>query len=153
MNTYEKLLIEADRFGLDTKEKLLSASDGRIFGNKVAIRRDIPTTAEKACVLVEELGHHLTTCGDIIDLQSTSNRKQELRARLWGYNHQIGLQGIVNAYKHGCQNRFEMAEYLDVTEEYITNAITAYRGKYGAYTTIDNYVIFFEPALMVIEMY
>ena len=31
--------------------------------------------AEKACVLAEELGHHYTTIGDIIDQKESENRK------------------------------------------------------------------------------
>lgn len=37
--------------------------------------------AEKACVLAEELGHHYTAVGDIIDQSYYSNRKQELRGK------------------------------------------------------------------------
>ena len=35
---------------------------------------------EKACVLAEELGHHYTTVGDIIDQKESENRKQELNS-------------------------------------------------------------------------
>ena len=37
-------------------------SDGTI-----AISTDMKTDAEKACVLAEELGHHYTTYGNILD--------------------------------------------------------------------------------------
>ena len=38
-----------------------------------------------------------------------------------------------------------MAEYLDVTEEYLEEAIDCYKAKYGLYVSIDNYIIYFEP--------
>ena len=41
--TYEELLIEADENGLITKEKDLLANKGRIKGDRIAIKRDIPT--------------------------------------------------------------------------------------------------------------
>lgn len=126
---------------------------GLCVGDNIAIRQDIPTQTEKSCVLAEELGHYHTTYGDILDLDDVRNRKQEFRARMWGYNFQIGLMGIVKAYEAGCRNRFEMAEYLDVTEDYLDDAITAYRGKYGRCTAIDNYIIYFDPSLMVMKMY
>ena len=148
---YETLLDEAVNNGLIVKEKPLKSSDGRIKGNKIAIRQDIKTTVEKTCVLAEELGHHYTSVGKIIDMSDFQNRKQERQARVWGYNKLIGLTGIVNAYKRGCQDIHEMAEFLDVTEEYLKEAIDCYRDKYGVCTTIDNYTVFFIPYLTVME--
>ena len=109
------------------------------------------TSAEKTCVLSEELGHHHTSVGNIIDMTSAGNRKQERQARLWGYNKLIGLSGIVSAFRAGCQSRHEIADYLDVTEEYLQECIDCYQGKYGIYTEVDNYVIYFIPNLVVME--
>ena len=81
---YEALLVEADKDGLIVKEKPLQYNNGRVKGNRIAIRKDIETSAEKACVLAEELGHHHTTVGNILDMSDAGNRKQERQARLWG---------------------------------------------------------------------
>lgn len=149
--TYEQLLIQADNECLIVKEKPLSNNDGRIKGRRIAIRKDIPTLAEKSCVLAEELGHYYTTVGDILDQSSVENQKQELRARLWAYNNQIGLTGIVRAFQHHCHSLSEMAEYLEVSEGFLSEALRRYRSKYGICTEIDNYIIFFEPHLTVME--
>lgn len=150
--TYEELLKEADSIGLIVKEKPLRSGDGRIYGNKIAIRKDIPTQTEKACVLAEELGHHCTSSGNIIDQNIVFNRQQELRARMYGYNLSIGLIGIAKAFESGCRNLFEMADFLDVTEEYLKEAIESYRKKYGVFTVVDNYLIYFEPQLSVAKI-
>lgn len=150
--TYEELLKEADSMGLIVKEKSLRSGDGRIFNNKIAIRKDIPTQTEKACVLAEELGHHCTSSGNIIDQNIIFNRQQELRARMYGYNLSIGLIGIAKAFESGCQNLYEMADFLDVTEEYLKEAIESYRKKYGVFTVVDNYLIYFEPQLSVAKI-
>lgn len=147
---YEALLKEADSESLIVKEKPLRAHGGRIKGNRIAIKMDM-TTTEKACVLAEELGHHYTTVGNILDQSSVTNRKQEQRARLWAYNKKIGLQGIIRAYQRRCQSLPEMAEYLDVTEEFLAEALDRYRQIYGYGTEVDNYIILFEPRLTVIE--
>ena len=149
---YEELIAEASYYNLTVKEKPLQANKGRINGSNIAIRKDIPTLKEKACVLAEELGHYCTTVGNIVDLQNARNNKQELKARLWAYNKQIGLTGIIRAYEHGCNNLYDMADYLDVTEEFLHDAIRHYRGKYGEYTTLDNYIIYFEPNLGVFKL-
>lgn len=150
--TYEELLKEADSMGLIVKEKPLQSGDGRIFDNKIAIRKDIPTQTEKACVLAEELGHHCTSSGNIIDQNIVFNRQQELRARMYGYNLNVGLIGIAKAFESGCRNLYEMAEFLGVTEEYLKDAIECYRKKYGVFVAVDNYLIYFEPQLSVAKI-
>ena len=145
-------MIEADK-GLIIKEKPLINNDGRIKGNRIAIRRDIPTLKQKACVLAEELGHYYTNYGDILDQSITENRKQELRARAWAYNKQIGLIGIVNAYNAKCHNIYEMAEFLEVTEEFLSESLEYYKNKYGICVEVDNYIVYFEPTLGVFERY
>lgn len=151
MTNYELLIDEAFDKGLSVKEKPLYGSDGRIKGRRIAIRQDIGTQREKACVLAEELGHHYTSSGNILDQTRTEHVKQEQRARMWAYNKQIGLVGIIDAYKRDCRNLHEMADYLDVTEEFLRDALEAYRSKYGHYVIVDNYIIYFEPYLTVAD--
>lgn len=148
---YTDLLVEADNLSLITKDKPLRAHDGRIKKNKIAIRKDM-SEIKKKCVLAEELGHYHTTVGNILDQSSSNNRKQEYKARLWAYNKLIGLNGILSAYKTGCKNTYEIAEYLDVTEDFLQEALSCYKQKYGIYTKLDNYVIYFEPSIGVFEM-
>lgn len=150
--TYEDLLKEADDNGLIVKEKNIPGYGGRIYKNRIAIHSGLETSTEKACVLAEELGHYYTTVGNIIDLTDAGNRKQERQARLWAYNKQIGLQGIINAYKRGCVDCHEIAEYLEVTEEFLCDAIDCYREKYGIYAILDNYAVYFIPNLAVMEI-
>ena len=56
-----------------------------------------------------------------------------------------GHDGLIRAYEARCRNCYEMAEYLDVTEEYLEEAIDCYKAKYGLYASVDNYIIYFEP--------
>lgn len=154
MNTYEKLQEEACKDGIDVIDYPFESNGikGLYCDGTVAIRDNINTTTEKACVLAEELGHHYTSVGNILDMTSVVNRKQERQARLHGYNRLIGLTGIINAFNAGCQNKYEIAKYLDITDEYLEECISCYRDKYGVYTTIDNYIIYFIPNLVVVEM-
>lgn len=151
MTIYEQLLTEAADNNLIAKEKDLPISKGRIKGNRIAIRRNL-TETEKKCVIAEELGHYYTGCGDILDQSTLSNRKQERYGRIYSYNKLVGLMGIIYAYKHNCRNLYESAEHLDVTEEFLNEAISYYRSKYGTSVTVDNYTIFFEPYIAVLEL-
>ena len=151
MTTYEDILIEADRHNLITKEKPLLAHKGRIKGKRIAINRKL-TEKEKKCVMAEDLGHYYTASGDILDQSSADNRKQESRGRIMAYNKLVGLTGIIDSYNNHCQSLTETAEYLDVTEEFLLDALQYYKRKYGTYVTINNYVIYFEPALGVLKL-
>lgn len=124
---------------------------GLYFDGNIALERKMSQT-EKSCVLAEELGHYYTTSGNILDQTDVSNRKQEYRARLYGFNLKIGLMGLIRAFEHGCRSASDIAEYLDVTEEYLKEAVDCYRSKYGVYATVDNYVVYFTPALGVLKI-
>lgn len=149
--TYEELLIEHDSLNileLDLSE--VSGLKGLYYNGSVAIEQKL-TSVEKTCVLAEELGHHYTSVGNILDMDISANRKQEHQARLHGYNRLIGLTGLIRAYEHGCTNRYETAEYLEVTEEFLEECISCYREKYGIYKIVDNYIIYFIPNLVVFK--
>ncbi|MNW65366.1 hypothetical protein D3C74_437450 [compost metagenome] len=90
------------------------------------------------------MGHHYKTVGDITDQTKLKNRQQELRARQWGYERLVPLSAIVQAYHARVKGRYEIAEYLDVTEEFLQASIDRYRSKYGLYTTWENYIIYFD---------
>ena len=152
MNRTDQIKLEAYSLGVDVVD--WDFKDTRIKGlycdGTIALSSKL-CEAEQAAVLAEELGHHLTAAGDILDQNSEANRKQELRGRIWAYNRLIGLSGILKAYRAGCRNRFEMADCLDVPEETLQEAIEYYHRKYGICVELDNYVIYFEP-LGVLEL-
>jgi hypothetical protein len=42
-----------------------------------------------------------------------------------------------------CQNLYEIAEYLNVTPKFLSDALECYKSKYGLYAEVDNYAIIF----------
>lgn len=152
---YEELLDLAKSQNIKVHEKY-DFSGTRIKGlycdGNIALSKDLHTEAEKKCVLAEELGHYETAVGDITDQSLTSNRKLELRGRLIAYNKMVGLMGFIDAYQHHCHDLHEMAEYLDVTDAFLSETIDCYRAKYGSYAKLDNYVVYFEPNIGVLEL-
>ena len=143
---YEKLLKKYDK-DVRVKEKPLKYGfKGLYKSGKVIIDSNIETSCEKACIFAEELGHHFTTHGDIIDQTDICNMKQELKARAWAYERLIGIVDLINAYRHGVKDKYELAEFLEEAIEY-------YRGKYGTYYKIDNYIIYFTPTFGIMEIF
>ena len=151
MNTFEHLEDEACKDGIEIIHRKFNSDNirGLYCDGTVALNSRIETSKERACILAEELGHHHTSVGVIVDLSDAQNRKQERLARIWAYNKQIGLRGLIKAYEQGCKNRYEIAEFLEVTEEFLEDAIKCYREKYGVYTAIDNYIVYFIPQLII----
>lgn len=151
--TYEKLQLQNNE--VPVKEMNLSEVSGLkglYYNGSIAIEKNL-TSTEKTCVLAEELGHHYTTVGNILDQKKVANAKQELHARTWAYNECVGLIGIIKAFEAGCKSLYEMADHLEVTEDFLKDALESYRRKYGVCTEIDNYIIFFEPWISVMRKY
>lgn len=151
---YEELLNEAASNDIYVIENAVfeSQSDGLINDDVIGINKRIRDSRTRACVLAEELGHFYTTTGNIIDQEEVQNRKQELHARSWAYDRLIGLNAIIDCYKAGCKTLYEMADHLEVTEEFLAEALENYRKRYGLYKKLNNYVIYFEPYLCVFEL-
>ena len=116
---YEKLLIEANNEKINVYERDIGKLKGLYVDGNIALNLAIETYSEKACVLAEELGHYHTTVGDILDLSKAENRKQERRARGWAYEKLVSLTSLIEASKQGIRNRYELAEYLGVSEKFI----------------------------------
>ena len=136
MTTYDKLLDQANEQNITVIENHADFADTNIKGlycnNFIALSKDLSTTAERTCVLAEELGHHYTATGNILDQSTVENRKQEMYGRAHAYNRLIGLRGIIAAY--------------------LQEALSYYTNKYGICTQIDNYVVFFQPNIGVMEL-
>ena len=154
MNLYEEMQEEAYNDGIDVCDYRFSSNriKGLYCDGTVAIEKKL-TQTQKACVLAEELGHHFTTVGNILDQSDPAARKQELRARLWAYDKVIGLSGIIHGFRSHCRNRHELADCLHVSEEFLQEAIDCYREKYGCSVELDGYLIVFDPSLAVIEKF
>lgn len=155
MNNYEKLLEEAYINNVDVVEYNFESEriKGLYCDGTIALSKKIDTSIEKSCILAEELGHHHTSLGNIIDMQSVQNIKQERQSRVWAYDNRIGLTGLIRAFERCCQSRYEVADFLGVTEEFLSDALNYYKVKYGEFTVIDHYIIRFIPCLMIAKMF
>lgn len=148
---YETLLEEAafNDIYIIEHAKFKSKADGLINGNVIGINKNVHSYQKRTCILAEELGHYYTTVGNILDQSDFGNQKQELRARMWAYNRLVGLDGIINAYQYGCKDLSEVADYLEVTEDFLSEALQSYKNKYGKRVEYKDYTISFIPNLKV----
>ena len=100
---------------------------GLYYENSIAISKRLQTNTERKCILAEELGHYFTSIGDILNLKIESNRKQEIRARNWAIQKLVPFDDLVLAFQKGYESVYELAEYLDVTEDFMKEALLFYQ--------------------------
>lgn len=141
MTLYEMLLDEYEN-EVDVFEVPM-INKGLYADNIIWIKKD-QTTSEKLGVLAEELGHHYTSEGDILDQSTAANRKQERQARAWGYSLLVPLDRLVKNYFKSTTFE-ELAESLDVTPEYLNDVISYYNEHFGCSAVVDGFVIEFSP--------
>ncbi|MDW4303899.1 toxin [Staphylococcus saprophyticus] len=149
MSHYENLMIEHSYLQIKDCHKLPNGYEGFYSDGYVLIDKTLPYH-KKVQVLAEEVAHHKLTWGDITDQTKFNNRKFEGYARRYAMEKIISLQGIVDAFKNGCHNLYEIALFFEVSKSYVLDAIEHYKMKYGLDVYYKGYVIKFEP-LQVFE--
>ena len=149
MNCYEKLVDTAESMGLHVIEKKFkSSAKGLCKGNKIGISKDLENAVEKRCILAEEMAHAVYTVGDILDQNSLANIKQENYARKKAFEFLLPISLLIEAYEKGARSCYEIAEHLEVTEEFLLNSLYHYQNKHGLYARYGHYVIYFSPLVV-----
>lgn len=116
----------AENEDLDIKEyDLKNKLSGIIIDKTILIKKGM-SSLEVKCVLAEELGHHFLTVGNICDQTKIENVKQEKMARKWAYNCLIPPDLIKEKIENGTTDIYELAEALEVTEDFLRDAIEEY---------------------------
>lgn len=146
MNNYENLISLAYSHGIKVIESDLGIDKpfGKCIGNLIIINNRV-NEYERLCVLYEELGHFNLTIGDITDQSNLNNRKQESIARRWSYGKLVSPEDIINAILSGIDNIYDLAESLNITEDFLIQSIKHYKKKYGIYYVGKTHLLTFEP--------
>lgn len=110
----------------------------------ILIDKNLPET-RKAEVLYEELAHHKLTYGNILDQSKWINRKFENYAKRHGYEAALPLRIIIEAHHYGVSNLYELAQYVQLSEEHVLEILEHYKQKHGIGTHHGDYSITFEP--------
>jgi len=149
---YETLLSEAYNECIEVVEYPFKGRiKGLYYDNTIGVLAHT-TSAEKACILAEELGHYHTSVGDILNQDQLMNRIQENRARRWGYEKLVPLDKLITAYRSGSRTEYELAEALGITVSFLASAIEHYSIKYGTHYRVGKYWVHFDP-VRIFECY
>lgn len=118
----EKDGITIDRVSLPLN---LSASVMCENGMYVAIDKGVDGAEERVC-LAHELGHCLTASFYNIFAPLDVRGKHERRADRWAIERLIPPAKYKSALRHGYNDIFSLAEYFDVTTDFMKKAVKYY---------------------------
>ncbi|MFR3683914.1 MAG: ImmA/IrrE family metallo-endopeptidase [Enterococcus sp.] len=151
MNDYERLLCQIQN-EIPVLEASLQQYDSEGFyrNGKIFIEKSLSSKKKKE-ILAEEYGHYKTTVGTIIDYRSPESRKQECEARRYAIEKVLTLDDLLSCALNECHNKFECADFLNVTPDFIQEALNHYFNKYGATHFHRNYKFTFDTDFISVE--
>lgn len=140
---YERLKMEYPH--IEVVEKVLPKGLAGFYYDNIIEINKYRSKYEKHGILAEELGHHETTYGDITKLDCVTSRKLELVARRWGYQKIVSLDKLIECYISGYNTIEDICNHLEITANYLHDAIKVYYQKYGLSIMHTGYKIYFNP--------
>ncbi|QFR24118.1 ImmA/IrrE family metallo-endopeptidase [Schleiferilactobacillus harbinensis] len=138
MDDCEKLMAEYPQYIYLWKRDMPRGLSGLCIQNVILINTQ-KSHAKQHETLGEEIGHQITTYGDIVSDPTPLNRRCEMWARRWGYQKTITLDGLIDCWHDGVNCVYEAAEFFDVTENYVLTVLDYYRESRGEWFTYDGY--------------
>ena len=115
----------------------------------LVVVRESLSSDEKLCVAAEEMGHHFTSSGNLLYVTPREYERQEWRAKKWAYENLVKLDDLGAAYTAGYRCLHSMAFRLDVSSEFLEDAILFYRDLYGVEHHTRRYTFQFIPTFSV----
>ena len=91
----------------------------------------IQTSSKMKEVFAEELGHYFCDATYKFNSDPVFINKQEYRAKKWSFFKLIPYNKLKSAICNGTTTLYSLADYFDVTCEYMHNAVIFYTEKYG----------------------
>lgn len=119
----DKNNIEIDYFPLrDTKS--LS-----IIGAIALNPNIVNTSSDMAVCLAHELGHHATNSFYKINSKFETRNRMEERATRWAVEQLVPIRKLKNELKNGLTEIWQLAEFFNVTPEFMNDVIRVYKAK------------------------
>ena len=109
--------------------KLRTMKAFSVPGNIVIDMAQLPTLAETKVCFSHELGHELKAAFYNIKNTLETRERQEERATRWAVDTLIPAEALTKAVRAGYKEVYELAEYFDVTEDFVREAYSIHKLK------------------------
>lgn len=152
MDKYELLLdsISSELPVIEGNIEELTGYTGLYRNGKVYVNKRTKLN-EKVVVLAEEYGHHKTSVGNIIDYRSPGAWKEECMARRYAIEKIVSLDDLLSCALNDCQIKYECVDFLEVTPEFIQEALNHFFNKYGISHFHRKYKFTFDSEFVAVE--
>lgn len=126
-----ELLDECYENHISVVERKLEDFNGAFINYKstniIALNSNLDS-CEKNCVLCEELGHFYKCATYNINCEDKNYiRKMEYKAKKYAIQRLVPIDRLINLSRS--YNRYEVAQILNVTDEFLEMAVHFYRGE------------------------
>ena len=122
-NLAEKSGITVDRFSLPENGSVSLLPDGKLY---IALASNIKTNAEERVCLAHELGHCETLGFYNMYAPIEVRSKHENKADRWAIKRLVPEEKYRRALRNGYTDINSLAEFFDVTDEFMEKAVQYY---------------------------
>lgn len=138
MNKFEKLINERPNLKIKMVDAPSKHFGGLLIDETVYLNRNL-SYPEQYEHLHEEVSHYDFTVGDISEEKTLDDRKQEKFARSKAMESTVTLDGLIYCFSHELWLPEEIADYFEVTEKYLRDALDNYAAKRGLIFKFKSY--------------
>ena len=133
MSVLNRLYREAEEAGIDVFYfPMESCTSISAPDNCIAIDTDrLTDNAQEAACLAHEMGHCRTGSFYCVDSPLAFRGRQETRAQRWAIRRLVPLEELKLALQAGITAPFELAQYFEVPQELMEQAVAYYRDAKG----------------------
>ncbi|BAP85488.1 hypothetical protein LOOC260_109490 [Paucilactobacillus hokkaidonensis JCM 18461] len=138
MDKFERLVNRKSNLTIKLVRSPSDHFGGFITGKTIYLNKNL-SIQEQYQWLQEEIAHYDYTVGDIVDENTTDKRKQEHLARSKAMERTVTLDGLVYCFVHELWAPDEIADYFDVTDDYLRDCLENYATKRGSVFRYKDY--------------
>lgn len=109
----------------------------------ITLNTALDTTAKRISVLAEELEHYISTPEDLFAAPKEIRDKYERIARFAAIQRLIPFDKLIKC--RALCDIYELADYLDITPEFLMSGLLAYKEHYGRSVSYMDFTINFDP--------
>ena len=130
-----------DTFGIDG----LYLRSEKMVAPLIAINRSLKTDGERNVTKSHEYQHHEYGYDNLIASPKWFRDKQEAIVDRATVKQLIPPNKIIKAFRAGCCNLFEFAEYLEISEKFFVHGLELYEHIHGPRFEYEGYIIVWRP--------
>ena len=111
----------------------------------IGINKDVTDPAERRCIIACEMGRHLMRGYRGIVL---TEEQENIIAFYWAVSYIMPLSALIEASKFKIKTLTDLAEFLNVTPQFVKSGIAFYKNSMGSRIFYHNHVIDLEKEIV-----